>query len=86
MNEEMAFLKKQEKAGKISLLHEPFVNPTTTNQATTPLDNQPFPSHQPPIQPGFVYTELIPNTTPEPKPSPQPTQTQQPAHQYDPAR
>jgi hypothetical protein len=81
--EEMAFLKMQEKAGKISLLHESFVNPTTTNQQTTPHDTQPFTSHQPQTQLGFGYTKHIPDTILDSKPSPQPTQPPQPAHQYD---
>jgi hypothetical protein len=58
--DELAFLRKQEVAGKISLHHHPFNNTSKFAQEASSSHHQhpPLPKHQHPPQPRFVYTEL----------------------------
>jgi hypothetical protein len=81
--EEMAFLKKQEVAGKISLHHTPSTSSSSFNIATT---NQPSHTFQIPhttqtTQPGMGYTQLFPDNTSPHTPLPQNLHTTQP-HLY----
>jgi hypothetical protein len=60
-SEELAFLKKHEAAGKISLHQEPFITnqfQTKTSSLGTLTFTIPQPNHN--IEPGFVYTDTIP--------------------------
>jgi hypothetical protein len=65
-SDELAFLKKQEAAGKISLLPESFLHIGT--HRTQPSSSLLIPDTN--LASGFVYTKQMPESTPLPKPPP----------------